>query len=232
VRLGKPQREPRNPPLPPGIRVQRERIVTQTLRLTGVGGRISEDVLGSTDPVVCRLLDSCGAAGTLTVAPLLTRGATAEVFAQGPASRPYRDFLTALDLSRAGQASGIQVGGVIDLPEGAAVTADFSAPIACTDTAMDGDLFVEVEKRRGVLKMIAGSNSWRTRCPGPQVGEQQQLLSGAVPISAVGRRTFTAVLRAQGSLVDDGYTASLHGRLTLRLRRGRVRQQVIDAPVP
>ncbi len=230
VSLGRPQPQPQNPPLPPGIRMERERIVFQTLRLTGVGGQISEDVLGSTDPVVCRLLDSCGAAGTLTVAPLLSRGATAEVAAQGPASRPYRDFLTALGLSRAGRASGIQVGGAIGLPAGGEVTADFSAPTACTDTAMDGDLFVAVQKRRGVLKMSAGSSSWRTRCPGPLGGEQRQLLSGAVPISALGRRTFTVVLGAQGSLVDDGYSASLHGRITLRLRRGRISQQVLEVP--
>lgn len=232
VRLGKPQREPQNPPLPPGIGIRRERIVFETLRLTGVGGRISEDVLGSTDPVVCRLLDSCGAAGTLTVAPRLTPGASAEIAATGPASRPYRDFLTALGLSRAGQASGISVGGAVGLPSGGAVTADFTAPSACTDTATDGDLFVAAEKSRGVLRMSAGSRSWRTRCPGPLVGEQEQLLSGAVPISALARRTFTVVLHGLGSLVDDGYSASLHGRLTLRLRRGRVSQQVIDAPAP
>ena len=99
--------------------MQRERIVFETLRLTGVGGRISEDVLGSTDPVVCRLLDSCGAAGTLTVAPRLTQGASAEIAATGPASRPYRDFLTALGLSRAGQASGIRSAGPSLCPAGA-----------------------------------------------------------------------------------------------------------------
>lgn len=230
VRLGQSRRQPQNPPLPPGIRTQRERIVVETLRLTGVGGRISEDVLGTTDPVVCRLLDSCGAAGTLTVVPRLTRGATAEVAASGPASRPYRDFLTALGLSRAGRASGIQVGGAIDLPGGGDVTADLSAPNVCTDTAMDGDLFVAAQESRGVLRMSAGSNTWRTRCPGPIVGEQERLLSGAVPISAVGRRTFTVGLHASGSLVDDGYTASLHGRLELGLRRGRISQQVVEEP--
>jgi hypothetical protein len=232
VRLGKPQREPQNPPLPPRIGIRRERIVFEALRLTGVGGRVSEDVLGSTDPVVCRLLDSCGAAGTLTVAPLLTPGATAEIAATGPASRPYRDFLTALGLSRAGQASGISVGGAIALPSGGEVTADFTAPSACTDTATDGDLFVEGEKSRGVLRMSGGSSSWRTRCPGPLVGEQQQLLSGAVPISALARRTSTVVLHASGSLVDDGYSASLHGRLELHLRRGRISQHVLVEPAP
>lgn len=58
------------------------------------------------------------------------------------------------------------------------------------------------------------------------------MLSGAVPISALARRTFTVVLHAPGSPVDDGYSASLHGRLELRLQRGRVGQQMIDAPAP
>lgn len=230
--LHKSPGEPPNAPPPPPIAMHRIRLVTETLRLVGIGGQITEDVRGTADPVVCRLLDSCGAAGTLTLTAPAARGAHAELVATGPASRPYRDFLTALRLSHAGRARGINVGALISVAQAGEVTADFTAPSACTDTAADADLFISGAVVGHVVRLATSSAPWRTRCPGPRLQELSPRSSGAVSLSAIGRRTFTVAVRPRGSVLDDGYSASLQGRLALRLRRGRVTQQVLAEPVP
>jgi len=63
--LGKPSRPSSGVTFPPGVKTERMRIVTERLSVARLSGQLSGTVQGATDPIVCRLLDSCGVSGTL-----------------------------------------------------------------------------------------------------------------------------------------------------------------------
>jgi hypothetical protein len=85
LNLGMPSRQSSSSSssFPPGVKPQRLRIVTERLSLVRVQGGLSAAVSGTADPIVCRLLDTCGLSGTLTLAPAAP-DFNAEVIAQGP----------------------------------------------------------------------------------------------------------------------------------------------------
>lgn len=226
--LGKPSKNSSQAVFPPGIKTTRIRTVSERLTLTRTAGDLSATIQGVANPLVCRLLDSCGLAGTIGFGPA-AHEFTGEVLASGPAARPYRDFLAALGLS-AGNPSGISldVGG--NWMTGPA-TAELNQSGTCTDTAPGGLMFLQLAAGHGELKGFADTSSWRTRCPGPDLNANDNpLLDAVLPRSALGRRTFTIRLRPAGAVADDGYTVTLHGRLSLVVRRGRISQSVTTAP--
>jgi hypothetical protein len=230
LRLGKPIRSSSSgASFPSGIKTQRVRTVTERLSVIRAAGGVTAAVQGTADPVVCRLLDTCGESGTLSLAPA-SRGATAEVLAMGPASRPYGDFLAALGLNPAGSPQGIAVSLAVSLA-GDVSTGLSQSGGSCTDTAPTGGLALLLG---GVGHRLAGQavfgGSWRTRCPGPMFDNGSTPLSGSFPRSALGRRQFTIDVRGTGSLEDDGYSVAIHGQLKLGLRREGVTQQVITQP--
>jgi len=230
LRLGNPTRSASSAPaFPPGLKTQRVRTVTEHLDLTRVAGGVTAAVQGTADPIVCRLLDTCGMSGTLSLAPV-KRGATAEVLAMGPASRPYGDFLAALGLNPSGRSRGITVLLTVSLDGYVSAGLNQSGG-SCTDTAPTGELALLLG---GVGHRLIGravsAGSWRTRCPGPMFSNGSPLLSASLPQSSLGRRQFTIDVRGTGSLEDDGYAATVHGRLSLDLRRARITQQVITEP--
>lgn len=226
LRLGKPASNESG--FPPGTKTQRMRVVTEQLNLVGVGAQLSATVHGSPNPVVCQVLDSCALVGTLGFGPR-AQAFSAEVSATGTAARPYRDFLAALGLSRSGQPRGIAVelSGSWTLSP---VTVDESQSGACTGSAPGGDMFFGMTAGRAVLRGSGGLAGWRTRCPGPTPSEAT-LFPETVPVSSLGHRELTITLRPAGTVEDDGYTVSLHGHLTLTLRRGRITQHVFRQPV-
>jgi hypothetical protein len=228
VQLGKPQTNSANPSFPPGVKVHQVRIVTEHLSLARIRGALRMALRGSADPTVCGLLDTCGLSGQLSLGPGGPHGVSAQVIATGPASRPYRDFLTALGLSRSGRAHGI----------GVALTAVWSGPVradisqsgeVCTDTAPAAAVAVGLGPgSTGSYGAFTGS--WRTRCPGPLLGDGMGGLSVSLPKSALEHRQFTVALHATGTLQDDGYVIVPHGRLSVLLRRGPTTQQVFSEP--
>ncbi len=229
VKLGKPRgTASANPTFPPGIKVRRRRVVTEHLSLARIRGGLSVALRGSVDPTVCGLLDTCGLTGSLSLDTVAHHAVFAQVIATGPASRPYRDFLTALGLSRSGRAHGIAV-SILAYVTGA-VRADVSqSGETCSDTALDGTVVVGIEP--GASGPFGGfTGPWRTRCPGPMLGSGLGGLSLSLAKGALEHREFTIEARATGTLQDDGYAIVPHGRLSLLLRRGPVTQQVFSAP--
>jgi hypothetical protein len=228
VKLGRPQMAgSTNPVFPPGIKVRRRRIVTEHLSLVRFRGGLSLAVRGSADPTVCGLLDTCGLSGRLSLQPP-AHAVSAEVIATGPASRPYRDFLTALGVSRTGRAHGISVALLVYFTGG--VRADISQTGAtCTDSASTAAVGVFLEPgSTGLFGGFAGS--WRTRCAGPLVGSGAAGLSVSLAKGALQHREFTIKARASGTLNDDGYVMVPHGHVSVLLRRGPVTQQVFPEP--
>jgi hypothetical protein len=80
----------------------------------------------------------------------------------------------------------------------------------------------------GTLGGFAGS--WRTRCPGPLLGNTQSLLGASLDRSALSLGQFTIELGGTRTYSDDGYVIVARGRLSVVLRRGRVTQQVFSEP--
>jgi hypothetical protein len=226
--LGRPESNQSQSAPPPAIKTRRQRIVTERLTLIHVSGQLTATVQGSSVPVPCRLLDSCGLTGTLSFGGV-AHGFTGVISVTGPASRPYRDFLAALGLGR-GQPRGL-TGDLFANWALGPVTESVSQSGTCTDSSGAAQMFLAMPARGTVLRGSAGWGGARTRCPGPSTANQNPVLSAVLARSALGRRELTITLRPAGSLVDDGYTASLRGHLTLTLRRGRIRQQVFAAPV-
>ena len=97
----------------------------------------------------------------------------------------------------------------------------------CSDTALTGGITVPL----GFGSPLGGfSGSWRTRCPGPSLGNAQSLVGAPLDRSMLGQREFTIQLRGTGTSSDDGYVTHAHGHLSLVLRRGRITQQVSSEP--
>ena len=232
VTLGRPSTEsPSNPNFPPGIKTQRTRTVTEQLRLVRVDGGLSLAIHGTENPIVCRLLDTCGLGGTVSL-PAGPREVSAQVVAQGLASRPYSDFLTALGVSTSGHAGGISVAVFVNwIGE---VRAGMSqAGTTCTDAAHTGGGSVAIGSLAGGLSSFgAFAGSWRTRCPGPDLVQASNGLKASLAPGALAHEQFTVTVRPQRSLTDDGYVISPRGRISVVLRRGRITSQVLRQPVP
>ena len=207
------------------------RIVTERLSVARLAGQLSGTVQGATDPIVCRLLDSCGVSGTLGLTLPRAGGAVGELIATGSASRPYADFLAALGQIRGGSRRGITVDGSVAWTKAGSVDTNLTQPSACSDSAPLGQLFVSLIAAGGASGGLFGSSPWRTRCPGPMVPGQAQPLAASSRLRVIGPRAFSVTFRPVGSLGDDGYTLTLHGHLSLVLRRGRIVQQVVAEPV-
>ena len=228
--LGKPSRPASGIHFPPGIKTERMRVVTERLSVARLAGQLTGSVQGTADPTVCRLLDSCGMSGTLGLTLPGAGGADAELIATGPASRPYGDFLTALGQIRGGARHGITLAGSVAWTNSGRINANLTQPSACSDAAPLGQLYVSLQPAAGASGGFFGSSPWRTRCPGPMVPGQVQLLSARARLRMMGPREFGVTFRPVGSLTDDGYTLTLHGHLSLVLRRGRISQQVVTEP--
>jgi hypothetical protein len=239
VRLGRPRVQRGSSPatFPPGVRTQRMRVVTEAVTVARSTGSLTAAVSGTRDLDVCVLLDSCGLAGTLTIAPKPT-ASEGELSAIGPASRPYADFLTALGLSDAGHPRGIQVSGGANWTDPGTLSTALTGSVACSDSAPlgQGMATLGVTKKGLTVGYLIGGASFpggvspRTRCPGPMVSQLTPLASGMAPRPDLRRRSFTVSLRSGHALSDQGYEISVRGALRLTFRRGRVRQQIVTFP--
>jgi hypothetical protein len=231
LKLGAGHSSPSNPSFPAGIKTARIRTVIEKLKLERISGDFGATLSGSADPVVCRLLDSCGLTGRLSLASV-PREVSASAIATGPASHPYGEFLTALGLRPGPRPSGISV--LMFVSWGADVTSAVQqAGVTCTDTAPGGGIAMALaEPAHGgtLVGSSASAGSWRTRCPGPSLANAATLLSASAPAGALRRPRLRIVLRARSGVGDDGYVISPHGNLSLMLRRGRISQSVQVEP--
>ena len=231
--LGRPGRpQPFSPPVTGPT--ERYRFVRASYRAT-IGGTVIAAVSGDADAGLCGPLGACGLHGTLSLR-LGVSDAQAQFYAQAPASRPYRDLLTALGISTAGRASGVSVSGEASWSGGGTVTAALSdAAASCRDVAeLNGGLilFEPIGRRIGLAYIPGpvGGATLRTRCPGPE-STQPGLAVGSTLPSALGASRVTLALRSGGPFVDDGYTGRVTSRLRITLTRGPVQTGVIKLPV-
>ncbi|MBV9801626.1 MAG: hypothetical protein JO130_00485, partial [Solirubrobacterales bacterium] len=173
------------------------------------------------------LLDTCGLSGSLSLQSP-AHDVSAQVIATGPASRPYRDFLTALGISRNGRGHGIAVALLASWT--GAVQANISqSGETCTDSASTAG--VEVGLQPGSTGRFGGfTGSWRTRCAGPLLDDGVVGLSASLAKGALEHRQFTIAARATATLQNDGYVIVPRGRLSVLVRRGPVTQQVFSEP--
>ena len=174
-------------------------------------GGLSATVQGTTDPIVCGLLDSCGLSGTLS----LGGGVRGTV---GPGDRervrragPYGDFLAALGLSRSGRARGIARVRRPSPGRDACGPPRARPAASCTDTAATGAggrcrSAWEAARRRS---RVRGERA----APDPSLGNAQPVLAGVARSSprwgTVSSRSRSA---GRGCPRDDGYVIVAHGR--------------------
>ena len=226
--LGARARNSSSAEFPPGIKTTRIRTVVERLSVTQVNGSLGASIQGTSDPVECQLLDSCGVAGTVGVT-LPHRPVLAQVIATGPASRPYSDFLAALRDGPAGMRRGISMDLVVTWGAGSVSTA-LTQPQACTDTAPFSGASLSLSLSGGRLAGSGSASALRTRCPGPVIGGENPLWSATAPARGLRHRTFTIEVGPRAMGAEDGYTFSLDGHLSVTVRRGPVSQSVILAP--
>jgi hypothetical protein len=233
LRLGRPTR-----PQPSSISAtgptKRYRFVRADYR-AAIGGTLIAAVSGDADAGLCGPLGACGLHETLSLRP----GASdvqAEFYAEAPASRPYRDLLTALGISTSGWPTGVSVSGEASWSTGGTVTAALSDGAgSCRDTTeLNGGLitFESLGRRLDAqyIAGLAGDPALRTRCPGPE-STQLALAGGTTLQSALGGRRVTLALRSGAPFVDDGYTGRVKSTLRITLTRRRVKTGVIKQPI-
>ncbi len=232
IRLGRPHRLLSVAPRP-AARLERYREVQIDYRAT-VAGNVTTAVRGDAQPGLCDPLGACGLHGTLSVTPAAAPG-EASIQAFGPASRPQRDFLTALGLSTAGRAHAITVVGQVAFNQGGVITAHADqGGASCRDSAVLGASSVQFGAKRGRLSAVytAGlglADALRTRCPGP-FGPPGTLASGGAPLSRLALRSAILSLDQSASFIDDGYRGDSTAHLRLTLRRQRIRTLILRLP--
>lgn len=214
--------------IPPGVpkpTYRRFREVTVPIVGVQASGSLTARLTGSRSTDVCLLLDSCGIAGTLTIAPS-PGPPTGAISAEVPVSRPLKDVLTALGLTKGGRTAGISVLGTVTWAERGTVSTDVIQAGTCRDAAPLASGYAEFVAH-GVKSFAEylpggefGQGGPRTRCPGPFLWQSFGAVADAFSPKEVGRRTFSVAFTAGGPQNDDGYDAQASGRVTLTFRRG------------
>ena len=212
---------------------RRVRVVTEPLTLVHTAGAISAQVRESADSNLCALLDSCGVRGAIIIQPQ-PGPSQGGLTAFGPASRPYRDFLAALGLSRVGNPRGLSVSGAIGWEHGGTLESDLIQSGECRDTLAlgSGDILLQPAGKHAD-RSYAAVDSLRVRCPGPELSlarAREGLASATVPLRRLAQGQFSLTLPATRAFPDDGYTVRLTGALNLTIKRGRPSERIIRLP--
>ncbi len=226
--FGKPRNQSSPTPLPKSVHKRRIRTVLEHLQLVSVTGSEQVSVTGSSDPTVCRQLDSCGLSGTMSWTPVPT-AVDAYLQVSAPATRSYRQLLAALH-GKPGPIKHPSIFGQITWTDrGSARATTMQAGATCTDTApLRGANLALLTGSAGAIAGYAPSGSLRTRCPGPELDHAGAV--GPFPLALLSKPTFTLQLARARSFTDDGYSVRQSGGVSLTLRRGRVEQSVQTVP--
>lgn len=211
---------------------QRERLVAVTYRgrLTGA---VPVAIGGVVDPIACSLLSSCGASGSLDLRLGLNVEITEEAYAR--ASRPRRDLLAALGLSRSGNPRGVSVFGGGGWHAAGTLTAALrTAAGLCTDTTAgpSGSIALSTSPTRARVEITSGdlsSSNLRTRCPGPGL-VTEPIASGSSSLRYPLAKRLAFRLTQGASSQDDGWTMRTRPRLSLSLTRTSVRTTLFRIP--
>jgi hypothetical protein len=218
-----------SPRLPKGFRYKKMRTVEEQL-IVHSAGQFTVDVRGSGFTGACQALDSCGASGTITIHPS-TRGVTGDFYAAADARRPLADFMAALGRRRGGNPRRIAVYGSIDWT-GGLVVERIRQQSSCVDRQpLGGSAMAMMPAHRVVTGTFGAFGTVRTSCPGPFVGRDGRLARASFRIADLAAGRASVVLRPLPSIQDDGYSASIHGHLTLSIRPGRITTSTFLEPV-
>jgi hypothetical protein len=201
---------------------ERYRIVRVAYRGALSGAVVARVASSARDPQ-CGPLGSCGLRGTIS---LTSRTETGEAFeiAYGPATRPYRDFLAALGISKAGRSRGIDVaGGFTGHSNPVSVSSEIhQGSVSCHDTVAGGEvniLLTRFEANRTTAFIDFNGAAGRTRCPGPFLGQHR--IPGTVSIAPgqLAHRVSVVPFNEPIPVRDDGYTGTVSPHLKLVLTR-------------
>jgi hypothetical protein len=233
VRLGRPGR----------IQAQATNRRSRRYRVLTIGyharlrGSVTERFAGAGLSAECGPLGACGLTGTATVRPSSAIGAAA-VTAFAPASRPERDLLAAVGLSRTGDPTGVSVTGSAQWRNGGTVaTAVAQGTLVCHDSASAGGasvLMIVSRRRLGAAYLATRFGEGAvSRCPGPipQTGTSVGTIAGLATTSVLGARTASITLNRAGARSSDyGYALTFVPQLRLTLTRTAMTTRIITGP--
>ena len=185
----------------------------------------------------CGPLGACGLTGTATVRPSSAVGAGA-VTAFAPASRPERDLLAAVGLSRTGDPKGVSVTGSAQWRNGGTVaTAVAQGTLDCHDSASVGSasvLLIVSRRKLGATYLATRFGEGAvSRCPGPilQNGTSIGTVAGVATTSVLGARSASITLNRVGDRSSDyGYSLNFVPRLRLTLTRTAMHTRTVTGP--
>jgi hypothetical protein len=214
------------------------RNVIATYRVEQVAGTIVTSFSGGSESSLCNPLDSCGASGTVRLAPAVSSG-RATFVASGPARRVSgRQLRAALGLRPGPLAPRVTASGIADwASDTGSVTESFmhTDGSLCTDTGALGGGFITfwVGPRRVFASYgrssAVGPDLLRTRCPGPSILDAAQnhpLATGNVPRQAFRKPRVTITLTKGRPFESEPYTGETRPSITIVLRRVAVRERL------
>jgi hypothetical protein len=215
---------------------KRYRQVTVTYRAR-VDGLLTARFRGASDPAICGPLGSCGAVGSVELAPRVRNGRAALTL-YAPLSEPLARVLATVGLGRAPNLGRPVAAGFLAWTGGGAIREGMvqgAARCRDSDSMRGGELILGAGKGRFVGEYLAagldvgGGSFSGTDCPGPG-GGYALLASGRTPSSVLSRRTVTLTLDTGSRFEDYGYRVVVTPRVTLTLTRLRAHATVVTVP--
>jgi hypothetical protein len=239
LHLGAARHQPTHTAVPKGVRVRqvRRREVTVGFAVERLTGTVPVDLAGATSDALCAPLDTCGLAGTLTVAPA-TAGGTGDLFADASATRTSRAVRAALGVAPGPPAPGLHPAGAVSFkgPRGTLSAQLERDGGGCSDTVAlpaGGTIGLAISGGRLHATYLTendiAADPLRTRCPGPTLADvagTHALAAGSVSLGALRARDVTLHL-TQGTGFAGAWSGRSRPDLTLVLRRTRVTERIV-----
>ena len=215
------------PTSPPG---RERRVANVRYRVVHVGGSAVATVRSSALAAVCSPFDACGLQETIHAAPGPTSDGSAFFGASAPVTRPKRDLLAALGLSRDGDPSGINVAGAgIAVVHGTVSAVATQQHDMCRDQVGLHDFVVVLYRHADRLvaslspAVSQADDPLRTRCLSPNLA-RPRFTTASIPLSVLRHPTFTVSFH--GSAFSNGpYRVTTRSSLSITLQRLKVTTQ-------
>ena len=224
------------------IRPERIRILVASYKVERLAGDLVTTFDGSTQPELCRPLDSCGARGTVKVTHAVKEG-EAFLYAIGRGRVTRRQLGAALGIYPGRRRAGITTIGSVAWetdPGRAATTVVDASGRTCSDSAAlgEGGIGLSISRQRVTAAYGAGSifdgDPLRSRCPGPAFSDvadsSDAVAQGWVPRRSMRKRRVVLNLGQGSAFTTGAYTGRVQAGLTLALRRVRVESSSLTLP--
>jgi hypothetical protein len=227
----------------PNARKRRKRGIDVEYRVERVSGQIATQVRGHSDPDLCAPFDACGIGGSVTTTLAASSG-SAYLTASGPVRRTRKELRRAVGLAPGRAPRGLSTYGyaswqrdlgsvVADLTRNGTPTCTDSVPVA-------GGGFVYLEFPAGRVRasygaggLLAGSDTLRTRCPGPGSADvPSALATGSFPLSVFRHKRVTLRLTKGRRFSAVAYSGKSIPEVTVVLRRTRIREYTFTEELP